>query len=274
MEILGIDLFLQQPADIMYFDMAVLHLKRKKVRNMRNSAEKISAIVMHETVDALKQYQELLKLSNVGEVIDRIVLQFSSNDPAVATTLILEQILLITQQQPEERLSQTMFEIIGSFAKVLIAEGMNTDDLISKVTDVIQNANENWKPYPNDYQIIYLLTNLGFKRTAKYFKHLVDALGLVQAQKASIEGVWIHVAHSQASKVRYAVQRAITGACRQHKSNWEKLFGDVDYSGITVDEFLSISLYWLKHNEFCISGDGDSAKTFIRAVRKDDKRMV
>lgn len=80
----------------------------------------LTATVLHKTDESLKQLCEVSGLS-VGEVIDRLIVNWEAHDAIFASQLILEDMLMHTRLLDREQLSLT-FTIILSVIKRSMAE--------------------------------------------------------------------------------------------------------------------------------------------------------
>lgn len=79
---------------------------------MTNGAlAKIEVTVLKKTKEALVKHSSDSKLS-IGEVIDRMTLDFAVNDPGLAANILCENFLLMVANQTEEQVNETIKNIV------------------------------------------------------------------------------------------------------------------------------------------------------------------
>ncbi len=111
----------------------------------------LAATILCKTDESLKQLCEVSGLS-VGEVIDRLIINWEAHDAIFASQLILEDMLMHTRLLDREQLSLT-FTIILS----VIKKSMNEDDpdsLKRVVEELDAILKETDVELPNDVDLI------------------------------------------------------------------------------------------------------------------------
>ncbi len=87
----------------------------------------IRAKVLRETKEALQGHKERLGLT-LGEVIDRMTLQCQTTDPGIASVILGEQLVLVTGEQTEEQMKETMLLFTALVKHSCLKIGMSEEE--------------------------------------------------------------------------------------------------------------------------------------------------
>lgn len=104
------------------------------IKDIPSNLETLNITVMKETVDAIRQHSEKLHLS-IGEVIDKLAVNFSTENPRLASLLIMEYTLMVVKDQTNE---QTKLTILNTMALYLTALTQNSSWSSKKTTKTIK----------------------------------------------------------------------------------------------------------------------------------------
>lgn len=123
----------------------------------------IEATVLQSTADGLKEISEKAELS-VGEVIDRLTMQFTPREPDIAVQIILQEISMAIVKLTPEQCLQAIQEVFVTLAVSLPEEVIDElPQLIMKKNEelkkqVLEMTDEEWKEISDE------LENLNRKR--------------------------------------------------------------------------------------------------------------
>lgn len=102
--------------------------------------KEINATVITETADALDYCSKTYGMS-IGEIIDRLVLNTSINDPDTASTLVCEYMGMVIRNQNDEQVTATLFGVAEFCLKLILRSEQYTVedivDVINKTSDTI-----------------------------------------------------------------------------------------------------------------------------------------
>lgn len=101
--------------------------------------EEIHATVTKVTADDLRERGEFLHMT-IGEVIDRLVLSISIDDPNLAAALICDYVGMTIKNQTDEQLDSTLFMVMGHFFKFIMDSGKYTTEDVIKLIKENQNT--------------------------------------------------------------------------------------------------------------------------------------
>lgn len=85
---------------------------------MGSNLETITITVLKKTADTIKQHSKDLHLS-LGEVVDRITVDLSTEDPCLASMLVIEYMLTITKNQTEQQVKSTILHIMTLYLSAI-----------------------------------------------------------------------------------------------------------------------------------------------------------
>lgn len=92
----------------------------------------IKATVLKETEQSLLDIGKEMGL-NIGEVIDRLALEITCNDPETAAILVLNYFYIAVREQKEEQIAETMERVVSSLLQFLRIMEISTEELIEKI---------------------------------------------------------------------------------------------------------------------------------------------
>lgn len=97
----------------------------------------IEATIMTKTKEALLNHCDVTGLS-IGEVIDRVVLGFAVEEPEVAASILCEEFLIMTSNQTDEQIKETIKLIASTLISSVVMCGVNKDYFFNEISECIR----------------------------------------------------------------------------------------------------------------------------------------
>jgi hypothetical protein len=109
-----------------------------KEKFMSDKLEEINITVMKETANALRAFKDNMDLS-MGEIVDRLLLNFSTRDINKAAILIVEYLEIVTKDQDSEQVKGTLLQVMAfCLSGILKKDDWEIEDIFNALKKICE----------------------------------------------------------------------------------------------------------------------------------------